>query len=544
MNFINRAIKNVTRKLSKSVLMCLTFFVIGNLVIIGLGINNAAEQAKILTRQKMNAVISYEVNYTGYWNYVDELTRDMTMEERDAFYSSPDYKYPSITLDNVRNMLTDERVKTVNYLMTNQLNSVGFDPVPLGNEREANPDRYGGGYSSWCDDSGCYQEEYKEPNIAVMANMFPGMIEIENGQYEILDGGRFYTQEEIDKGAPVCLVTKELAELNNIRVGDTITIDTINPWSKSYYANAGVTDEEGYIDLEVIGIYVNYDESYLLSSNFQYMNTYDSPKNIILMPSTTLASASLSVQQKMWAWNAEQYPEETYYQDPDNVPTLESMVYGNQCILLITDPLLVDEFVEDHKPELAEWTKLNANNDTFKKLSRPLDTLSLFSNIIVWIVMFNAIVIITLITALTMKTREFEIGVLLSMGVTKAKIVGQFFLELLIVALIGFTLAAGSGSVIAGKVGDMMLNYQVTTEEQYTEDTDEYNGGNYYWFGNQNYFTEVSQEEMLAEYKVSVNPIIILTVYGLGIGVLFLSILVPTAMIMRFNPKKILTNMN
>ena len=34
MNFINRAFKNVTRKMSKSILLTLTFFLIGNLVII------------------------------------------------------------------------------------------------------------------------------------------------------------------------------------------------------------------------------------------------------------------------------------------------------------------------------------------------------------------------------------------------------------------------------------------------------------------------------------------------------------------------------
>ena len=47
--------------MSKSILLAVTFFLIGNLVIIGLGINNAAEQAKIETRQKMRAVVSYEV---------------------------------------------------------------------------------------------------------------------------------------------------------------------------------------------------------------------------------------------------------------------------------------------------------------------------------------------------------------------------------------------------------------------------------------------------------------------------------------------------
>ena len=109
--------------------------------------------------------------------------------------------------------------------------------------------------------------------------------------------------------------------------------------------------------------------------------------------------------------------------------------------LLLEDPLQVDQFVEDYQDQTGDYVILNANNETFKKLARPLDTLSLFSNIIVWIVAINAIVIITLVTALTLKIREYEIGVLLSIGVSKMKIVAQFFVELIIVALIGFTLS-------------------------------------------------------------------------------------------------------
>lgn len=94
MNFFNRALKNVTRKISKSVLLAVTFFLIGNLVIIGLGINNAAENAKILTRQKMRAVVSLELDYTAYYNDADKITDD---DEREAFYKNP----PRLTMDKV-----------------------------------------------------------------------------------------------------------------------------------------------------------------------------------------------------------------------------------------------------------------------------------------------------------------------------------------------------------------------------------------------------------------------------------------------------------
>ena len=70
MNFINRAFKNVTRRPSKSILLTLTFFLIGNLVIIGLGVSSASESAKTLTRQKMRAVVTYAVDYNKVYQYV------------------------------------------------------------------------------------------------------------------------------------------------------------------------------------------------------------------------------------------------------------------------------------------------------------------------------------------------------------------------------------------------------------------------------------------------------------------------------------------
>ena len=130
---------------------------------------------------------------------------------------------------------------------------------------------------------------------------------------------------------------------------------------------------------------------------------------------------------------------------------------------------------------------------------------------------------------------------LLAIGVTKMKIVAQFFTELIVVALIGFTLSIASGSLIAGRVGEAMLNYQVDTENEYTTlDEDD----STVYFGDNNYFTEVTQEDLLSEYEVRISPMIIAEIYVLGIGVVFVSIVIPSLMIMRFNPKKILMNQN
>ena len=269
------------------------------------------------------------------------------------------------------------------------------------------------------------------------------------------------------------------------------------------------------------------------------MQPYELPANIILMPATTYYDYSYNVNKTSYEYYKNLYPESYVdYEYPDYDEYVNSQS-GGSAVFLLNDPLDVEDFVDDYKAELKDFTKLNANNEQFNKLARPLDTLSFFSNIIVVIVVFNAIVIITLVTALTLKTRSYEIGVLLSMGVTKAKVVMQLFIELIIVALLGFTLSVISGSMIAGKVGDMVLDYQKETEEQYnTEDNN-----NYYYYDT-TYFTEITQDDMLSQYEVKISPLIIAEIYVLGLGVVFISILIPSVMIMRFNPKQILLNTN
>ena len=174
-------------------------------------------------------------------------------------------------------------------------------------------------------------------------------------------------------------------------------------------------------------------------------------------------------------------------------------------------------------------------------MARPLDTLSFFANIVVWIVVVNAVVIISLVTALTLKTREFEIGVLLSIGVSKAKVVLQLFAELFVIAVIGFGLASVSGSLLAGKVGETVLNYQTASDAQYETDD---NDGGYYFSDSTDYFTEVTQEDLLSQYHVSVSPLLIGKIYLLGTGVVLIAIIIPSFMIMRLNPKQILLEQN
>lgn len=536
MNFINRAFKNVTRRLSKTVLLILTFFLIGNLVIIGLGVSKASESAKILTRQKMRAVVNLTLDYDQIYEYANSLTDE---DEINDFYQH----YPRIVLGDVEELLKDERVRTANATSTSMWysdsqNSLDF--VHLNNKVEENMGD--NGMECWWDENNVQHcETYKEPYFMVKGNMFPNMIELEDGDYVITDG-RFYTQEEINDGAQVCLVTEALAAANGIRVGDEIgfSVQNVNSWLQ----DMGITMEDADVTFEVIGIYTHNHPITPDASNYEYCSPFENPDNTVLMPTTSYYMASLPISQKQFDYYAEMNPEEEYYA-PENRPSMENMenqLYMDNIVLLLNDPLNVEKFVEDYSGSLAQFKKLDANNDEFNKLAKPLDTLSMYANFIVWLVVINAIVIITLVTALTLKTREYEIGVLLSVGASKLKVIAQFFLELAIVAVIGFTLSVASGSLIAKKIGNTVLEYQITSSG--IEEEGGNWGSDYYDPWSTDYTTDITLEDLVNEYEVTVSPLIIAEIYILGLGIVLISVIIPSFMIMRYNPKKILMNQN
>lgn len=535
MNYFSRAIKNVTRNKGKSILLILTFFLIGNLVIVGLGISNAAQQAKTLTRMKMRAVATVNVDYNKVDKYINSLEDEDAINE---FYNN----YPSVTYEDIKSLLADDRVKTANATTINTYyltSDSTIDYIHLNNSAEQNYEEFA---SESFESDGQTKTTYRyiPPVISIKSNYFPSMIEIEEGDF-VVTKGSFYTEEDIENGNPVVLITEEFAALNGLDVGDRFELAFANK-TDNIYNEIGLSEDDLNIEFEVIGIYSHTNHITPDSDNYDYAEPYENPDNMMLSPGTTYLYATIDMQQKMWDYYMQQYPDDEYYSNPDNYPSIDNFknidVYN--CTLLLTDPLDVDNFVEDYADKVGEFITVSANNDEFKRLAKPLDTLGLYANFIVTLVIVNAIVIITLVTALTLRNRQYEIGVLLSIGAGKLKIIAQFFIELALVAIVGFTLAVGSGSLIANKVGATVLDYQIQSSD--IEEEEDY----YYYesIWDNDYSTDVSLNDIVSEYNVSVSPLIIGEIYVLGLGIVLVSIIVPSMMIMRYNPKRILMNQN
>lgn len=504
MNFLNRAYRNVTRRLGKSLLLIITFFLIGNLVILGLGISQASENAKKLTRQKMRPVITYRVDWEAVYKHGDAIEDE---DAREEFYKKSQKIDMKLMLELKKN---DSRVKSIEASldMPITINSVTQYTVKQSTEEDT------------------YSQENQHKFMA-KAEYFNTLIDFADGK-KVITQGRMMTQEEIDQDAKVTVISEDVANLNGLNVGDTISV--IPNFYEVYSVEEPESGVAATMDYQIVGIYK------IESGNTTPDNAYMPPQyyaeNVIYIPIETVLKVTYDTHKTMLTTGYSNMTEEEFLQQIGDYDTAKDSLV-NSAVLLLNDPMDVDQFIADNTSKLPEFTLFDADNYMFEQMAKPLNSISFFANVTVIIVSINAIVIITLITALTLKTREYEIGVLLSIGASKVKVVLQLFMELLIVAVVGFTLAVGSGSLLAEKVGESVLQYQTSQDE---------NSGWYSYSGN--YQDEISQEDMLSQYKVQVSVPLVLEIYAFGVAVVFIAVLIPSAMIMRLNPKQILLNTN
>ena len=496
MNFINRSLKYICRRKTRTIILSIMFFLIGNLIFVALGVWQASDNAKTLTRQKMNAVVSYKPDYDSYaW-----------LEQ----------KVPKFELELAERMAADERVRITNETITREIYAGDFNPVklPAGNEGD--------------EDSSSVQtfttnlagnEDFKEPDITVYANKYKDWIQFDNGTWELIDGNMFSDKDIADKNK-TALIEEALAEENGLSVGDTIKLRFMD---ESEMKEMGLSEEECTAEFTIAGIYRS-----ISDAEAWWQANYKANK--ILVPSTAIEDILLNIMAVENAYNG---------LSTDNLTSADLYDSANY---ILTDPLDLDGFVRDYEDNIEEGYVLDKNDKDFKTYAKPLDTISLFAKILVASVIISSIVITVLVTSLTLRERSYEIGVLLSMGVQRWKITAQLFLEVAFIVIAVFGMACLSGSAVAGKIGEEVLNLTAVSEQQNDNNDDSviiFNGED-----QDSYASDISQEDLLDEYQVTISVQLIVQVCLTGLAIVFISILIPAFMILRYNPKRILMSNN
>lgn len=143
---------------------------------------------------------------------------------------------------------------------------------------------------------------------------------------------------------------------------------------------------------------------------------------------------------------------------------------------------------------------------------------------------------------MTIRSRYYEIGVFLSLGQSKIKIIGQQLIEIGLIAAIAFTLSLATGKMTANIISGMLTtnDHEMVMKIDETEgssDTMESQSRGGRGFDFNNAFQQPENEEL----DVSLTGETIIRLLGTTALICVVSTIVPTIYILRLSPREILT---
>lgn len=288
------------------------------------------------------------------------------------------------------------------------------------------------------------------------------------GDY-VITSGRHLVQADLK--TPNAVIDDQLAKANNLKIGSKITLKP---------------DEGASREFTIVGIYKNNN------------------------PGSELSSVLVTYEQLM------------------SLSGKAGVDYG---MFYLDDPLNIDTFKKDVKNlnlSSIKPDKIDAQDAVYRRLAGSIANMGYISTIMVVGIIIVGAVILSLILVLNLKGRKFEIGVLLSLGEQKAKVILQMTLETLIPVIIAFTISIAAGSLAAQQIGNIMLgsaSSQSSSSESQTVMA-EFTGKTF-------------QTNNKVNVTVSVTSQQILQLYLAGILLALASTAVPLTIVMRYNPKDI-----
>ena len=371
MNLGIRAILYTVRKWKKTLLIFCLLLSITTLVLSGLAIADAQEEQAEEVRGTTGASFTVERDIsTGGWTSgysTQEFMTDDMIKEIAAVDGIAGYDASLITLPRFFNDKGEAFVTVENF-------------------------------SYYC--YGSYNSQYHELFLS--------------GRFELVEGK--HITDDMSNGV---IISKELADRNNLKVGDTVT--------GIYYPE----NNTPAVDMEIVGLFdivadkddaVNMydDSSYYDYSNYVFCSM-EAAKGLI----------------KGWGEDGDGISEAYYY---------------------VSDAAQLDSVIKEvQRISSVNWNnyKITSNDEVYQNISSSLsDTGTLITTLIIVITVVSMVLII-LILSMSVRSRKREMGILLAVGIAKPSVILQYVLETALIAVVAFPLAYLSSRQVAGTLGTL-----------------------------------------------------------------------------------------
>ena len=511
MNFLKRAVLSITRRKGKSIILLVIVFILGNVIAGAVSVRQATANVEKNIKQRLGAVATIQ------WDY-ENLDKNNWIDE-----DGNEIGYDNVSVDVIRSIGELPQVKSFDYTV-----SIGLTAT-LKSYEEEQDDMQGSVIMSSKSDA-----NFSLKGVNYANSQENTIFDIESGVMKLIDG-RVFSEAEVSNGSYVGLISKELAELNNLRVGDVIPMkNIIYDYSEEFHGRevdrpAAPIFAEQEVPIEVIGIFEPIFAKNTTENNersmtqgmwqrMEFQNRIYVPVGAAIKESEFASEQSLKLyEDEMTEENIESYNQ--IYYDP---------IYN------LASPEDVEEFRQAAQSLLPKYQIIIASSDSYAQIAGAIVSMQSLSTIILYVAVFATILILSLLIILFLRDRKQEFGIYLSLGERRKNLILQVVLEVVAVAFIAISASLVSGNFVARGVSDMLITNQLASQPQ-----DKYN---YYYnpFEYSDYGGSVSETEIVEAYDIGFDFIYIALIYVIGLGTIIVAAVGPMVYILRLNPKKIL----
>ena len=377
MNFFNRALKYCWRQRLRSFLLLLTFTLLSTTVLIAISSEKAVEQGTKQIKETVGASVRIELDTNNQANYGSA---------EDFGNGASGYTYNG---DFITEKIVDKISKLENVIGYNAKSSEGYWGVP----------------KSFSPFPAMVTEGLATPYQAVLNSSLD--TRFLNGTYKLEEGRHIKADDSY-----VALISKELADKNNLSVGDTIEFIT--------ETDIDITDTT----FKIIGIFSGTE-----GMSKSAITPSDIPANLGYIDMNSLSDL----------YDSEGYDFlDVYTHTPEEAKELMETI--------------------KNLPEVKGKTfTFNLNSEDFDLVSTPLSSFGSMVDTTVFVFTIIGVLIVVLLLVLWTRGRKKEIGILLAVGRSKVEIVGQFLTENILITFLSIIVSAGLSIIFADKIGAYII---------------------------------------------------------------------------------------
>ena len=512
MGILKRAAAGILRRKGKSVLLLVLVFVLMVLIVGGM----SARRAVIRTEENL-------------WRNLSPLTaiefdRDAWMAH---FNHLSDYEEWHLTAEFAREIGALSYVNRYSYSMVAHLNSFEFENYQ--------PEISGSDHHDGIEGMPTF--------VALTGVSNPDVFYIEYRADVAMVDGRTFSEQEMRQELPDVIpivISEPLAAVNQLSVGSTFTVYAMLPNTFDYagvegWLESNLLMQEPYT-FEVIGLFDLVDRRTDLSaSRDEDWNEYNAQWSRLNDAFVPIQVAD-AINVKQFEASLEAFAAldmEASWFDPD-----AAYVAQVSPLFILNDASEIEAFRAAVEPLLPDYYVVSDLSDGFGIMQSSMQTMLWISDAIFIASIVATVLILSLVITLSLHERRYEIGIYLALGEKKSKVRFQVAFEIMATALVGITLAVGIGGVASNHISQALMRTQLTASVEPEARTLFFDGSR--TLETMGFVVEMSPDEILLLFEDGLDWSSAGMLYGVGIGTIFVSTLVPLSYIVQLRPKKIL----